>query len=79
MHVVFVVINPEHVPEFLRFVQAESAHMLNNVLGGKKGTAWCEGYDSPIVLTPLRALVLITYLYSNPAKDGLETSIDMGA
>ncbi len=72
---VFVVINPEHVPEFLRNVKAESAHMLNNLLGRNRRTVWCEGYDSPIVLTPLHALVFISYLYANPAKDDLEISI----
>jgi hypothetical protein len=76
VHMVFVVINPEHVPEFLRYVKTESAHMLNNLLGRNKRTVWCEGYDSPIVLTPLRALVFISYLYANPAKDALEISID---
>lgn len=76
VHMVFVVINPEHVPQFLRYVKCESAHMLNNILGRNKRTVWCEGYDSPMVLTPFRALVFIAYLYANPAKDNLETSID---
>lgn len=50
--------------------------MINGLLGRTKRTLWCEGYDSPIVLTPTRALIAIAYLYSNPAKDNLETSID---
>jgi len=76
VHMVFVVVNPEHVPEFLRHFKCESAHILNRLLGRKKRTVWCEGYDSPIVLTPARALAYIAYLYSNPAKDNLESSID---
>ena len=75
VHMVIVVVNPDNVPAFMRYFKAESAHMLNNLLGRSKRTVWCEGYDSPIVLTPTRALVAITYLYSNPAKDNLETSI----
>jgi hypothetical protein len=76
VHLVMVVINPDHVEEFFRYFKAESAHMINRLLGRSKRTLWCEGYDSPIVLTPTRALIAIAYLYSNPAKDNLETSID---
>ena len=76
VHMILVVINPDDVDAFIRCFKTESAHMLNRLLGRKKRTVWCEGYDSPIVLTPLRALIAIAYLYSNPAKDNLETSID---
>jgi REP element-mobilizing transposase RayT len=76
VHLVMVVINPDHVEAFHRYFKAESAHMINGLLGRNKKTLWCEGYDSPIVLTPKRALMAIAYLYSNPAKDNLETSID---
>jgi len=76
IHLVLVVINPDHVDAFFRHFKTESAHMINRLLGRKKRTLWCEGYDSPVVLTPVRALIAIAYLYSNPAKDNLETSID---
>ena len=75
IHMIFVVKNPEDVPGFLGYFKRESAHMLNRILGRNKRTIWCEGYDSPIVLTPLRALVAIAYIYSNPAKDNLTESI----
>jgi hypothetical protein len=76
IHLVLVVIDPSHVEAFFRYFKTESAHMINGLLGRNKRTLWCEGYDSPIVLTPTRALIAIAYLYSNPAKDNLETSID---
>lgn len=76
IHLILVVENPADVPSFLRHFKTESAHLLNNLLGRSKRTIWCEGYDSPIVLTPIRALLAIVYLYSNPAKDNLEDSID---
>ena len=76
IHLVIVVINPDHVDAFFRYFKAESAHMINGLLGRNKRSLWCEGYDSPIVLTPLRALIAIAYLYANPAKDNLEVSID---
>lgn len=76
LHLLLTVINPDDVDAFMRCFKTESAHMLNRLLGRKKRTVWCEGYDSPIVLTPKRALIAIAYLYANPAKDNLETSID---
>jgi hypothetical protein len=75
IHMVLVVKDPEDVAGFLRTFKCESAHMINGLLGRRKRTVWCEGYDSPIVLTPIRALVAISYLYSNPAKDNLTESI----
>jgi hypothetical protein len=73
---VLVVVNPADVSQFMRFFKAESAHMLNRALGRRKKTVWCEGYDSPIVLTETRTLNSITYIYANPAQDNLEVSID---
>ena len=50
--------------------------MLNRILGRRKRTIWCDGYDSPLVLTLRRALVALAYLYANPAKDNLVPTID---
>ena len=76
VHIVLVVNKPDDVHSFFRCFKTESAHMINGCLGRGKRTVWCEGYDSPVVLTPVRALAAIAYLYANPAKDNLETSID---
>lgn len=76
LHLIGVVDDPDHVPAFIRHFKTETAHLLNRLLGRKKRTIWCEGYDSPVVLTPLRALMVIAYTYANPAKDNLEESID---
>jgi hypothetical protein len=76
VHIVLVVMNPDDVHAFIRCFKTESAHMINRLLGRGKRTLWCEGYDSPVVLTPVRAFLAIAYLYANPAKDGLEASID---
>ncbi len=75
IHMIVVVENPNDVSGFISRFKTESAHMLNRVLGRAKRTVWCNGYDSPVVLTPLRTLIAITYLYANPAKDNLEDSI----
>jgi len=76
VHMTFVIHNPSDVPKFIGHFKAEVAHRLNILLGWNKRTVWCEGYDSPIILSPLRALMAIAYLYANPAKDHQEDSID---
>ena len=76
IHMILVVDNPEDVHQFIGYFKAESAHRFNRVLGRQKRTVWCEGYDSPIVLTMVRAMVAIAYLYANPAKDNLEETVD---
>ncbi len=76
IHMVLVVISPDDTARFVGHFKAETAHRFNALLGWSKRTVWCEGYDSPVILSPRRALMAIAYLYSNPAKDGLEDSID---
>jgi REP element-mobilizing transposase RayT len=76
VHMMLVVYNPDDIPRFLGHFKTESAHMLNAILGRKKRTIWCEGYDSPKVLTLSKALAMISYLYSNPSKDNLVHTID---
>lgn len=67
--------NPEDVPGFMERFKTESAHYLNRLLGRKKRTIWCAGYDSPRLLTVEDAIEKIAYLYTNPVKDGLVDSI----
>lgn len=76
LHLILVVNNPDDLYQFIGYFKGETAHRFNRLLGRTKRTIWCEGYDSPVILTPLRALIAIAYLYSNPAKDNLEDSID---
>ena len=76
LHMLLTVDNPDHVSSFIRHFKTDSAHMLNSILGRDKRTVWCDGYDSPVVLTFARAIMVIAYIYSNPAKDNLVDSID---
>ena len=76
IHMLLVVINPSDTSNFLGYFKAEAAHRFNLLMGWTKRTIWCEGYDSPVVLSPLRALLALAYLYANPAKDNLVNSID---
>lgn len=76
LHFLIVVDNPDDIKGFMERFKSESAHALNRVLGRKKRTIWCEGYDSPIILDLEKAIDQICYLYENPSKDGLVDSIE---
>jgi len=76
IHLVVVVRNPDDIPSFLRHFKTESAHALNSLLGRNKRTIWCDGYDSPRVLTLTKTISVIGYIYANPAKDNLVGSVD---
>ena len=77
VHMLLRVIGPDDTANFIGYFKAELAHRINQLMGWSKRTVWCEGYDSPVVLTPTRALIAIAYLYSNPAKDNLEDSLEI--
>lgn len=76
VHMIVVVEDPDDVKEFMRVFKCESAHAVNRLLGRKKRTVWCEGYDSPPLLNPNKAVEKIIYTYSNPSKDNLERDIE---
>ncbi|MBX7143689.1 MAG: transposase [Oligoflexia bacterium] len=59
IHMVLVVKNPDDVCRFVGYFKTESAHTLNGLLGREKRTVWCEGYDSPVILSPLREFMCI--------------------
>jgi REP element-mobilizing transposase RayT len=76
VHLLAVVSNPDDVKGFVERFKTESAHAINRLLGRKKRTIWCEGYDSPTVLTASEVMRYLVYLYTNPAKDNLEDTIN---
>lgn len=76
VHLFLVVTNPDDLKGFMERFKSESAHAINRVMGRKKRTIWCEGYDSPILLDLEAAINKKIYLYENPAKDGLVDSIN---
>jgi hypothetical protein len=76
VHIILVVDNPEDIPGFICRFKTESAHAINRLLGRRKRTVWCEGYDSPILGSPVDVIRQIVYLYTNPSKDALVDSIE---
>ena len=75
VHMIVVVDNPDDVKGFIERFKTESAHAINRLLGRRNRTVWCDGYDSPVLLTPQDVIREIVYTYTNPAKDNLEDSI----
>lgn len=76
LHLLLVVEDPEHVDDFMRYVKGESSHAVNRILGRRKHTIWCEGYDSPVVLTVEDVLRYVGYIYTNPQRAGLVRTMD---
>jgi REP element-mobilizing transposase RayT len=75
-HMFIFLENPDDLKGFMERFKCESSHAINRLLGRKKRTIWCEGYDSPVILDIETAIDKIAYLYENPAKDNLVDSID---
>ena len=75
-HIMLVVENPDDVRGFMERFKTESAHVINRLLGRQKRTVWCEGYDSPTVISLDRVIEKIVYIYRNPSNDNLVDSID---
>lgn len=76
IHLLLVVEDPNDVNQFMAHFKTEYAHMVNNLLGREKRTVWCEGYHSAPILDVATALEKLAYVYTNPAKDALEHSIE---
>jgi len=66
----------EAIPLFMKYIKGESAHAINNILGRRKRTIWCQSYDCPVMLTASNVTKYIAYLYTNPEKDRIIDSID---
>lgn len=77
VHLIAVVEDPDDVKGFMERFKTESAHAVNRLLGRRKRTVWCKGYDGPTLLTPEDVINKLAYIYENPAKDGLEDRIEM--
>jgi len=76
VHFIMIVDDPNDIPDFMERFKTESAHAINRLLGRKKRTIWCEGFDNPALLTPTDVIDKISYVYLNPIKDGLVQALD---
>lgn len=76
IHMIVQVLDPSDAADFVERFKTESAHAINRLLGRKKRTLWCEGYDSPLIPDLATLISKIAYIYENPSKDGLTDKIE---
>lgn len=76
VHLIITVICPEAVDNFIQYLKRESAHAVNRLLGRRKRTIWCEGYDSPVILDQDKVLDKIAYVYANSAEANTSDTIE---
>lgn len=76
IHMLIVTTDPSLVKDFMERFKTESSHYINALLGRKKRTVWCEDYFCVPILTLSSAMKKVRYIYTNPAKDGLESCIE---
>jgi len=65
-HILIVVKDPRDVPNFVEYLKRETAYCVNRLLGRRKHTVWCDGYDSPVILDLETAIRRLKYVYLNP-------------
>lgn len=68
IHIIALVEDPTMVESFMERFKCETAHAINRLLGRRQVTVWCEGYDSPTILTLDDLVEKLAYLYANPVR-----------
>ena len=76
IHLIFVVLNPGDIYEFVGYIKRESAHAINNLLGRNQHTVWQQGYDSPCIASAEAVMNRLAYHYTNPQRAGLVEKIE---
>jgi len=76
LHLLAVVSDPELLVRFVDHVKTELAHAVNRLLGRKRHTVWCEGFDAEPILTRENALDKLVYVYTNPQEAHLADAIE---
>lgn len=77
VHMLVIVDNPAHLPEFVAYLKRESAHAINKLLGRNQRTVWKDGYDPVVILDAEKLIQRLIYFYLNPARANLVESIDL--
>ena len=75
LHLIVLVEDPEMLESFMERFKCETAHAVNRLLGRRQVTVWCEGYDSPAILTVDDLVEKMAYVYANPVRAHLSDSI----
>ena len=75
IHIVVLIEEPTGIEGFMERFKCETAHAVNKLLGRRQVTVWCEGYDSPAILTIDDLIEKLAYVYANPARANRTDSI----
>jgi REP element-mobilizing transposase RayT len=75
VHMIATVGDPTMIESFMERFKCETAHAVNRLLGRRQVTVWCEGYDSPTILTVDDLIDRIAYVYANPVRARLSAAI----
>ena len=75
VHLIALVEEPRDIESFMERFKCETAHAVNRLLGRRQVTVWCEGYDSPAILTLEDLIEKVAYVYANPVRAHLAASI----
>lgn len=68
VHIIALVEDPTVIESFMERFKCETAHAVNRLLGRRQVTVWCEGYDSPTILTVEDLIEKLAYVYANPVR-----------
>lgn len=75
-HILLCVAEPGDIVGFMDRIKTETAHAVNRLLGYRQRTVWCDGYDAEPILTVNDAVSRFVYLYTNPQRARLVSSIE---
>jgi REP element-mobilizing transposase RayT len=70
-HMIVIVQDPKDVSDFMEYFKREMGYYVNRLLGRRKHTVWCEGFDSPVILDSEKAIERLKYTYLNPVQSDL--------
>jgi REP element-mobilizing transposase RayT len=70
-HLLLIPIDPDNIPLFMKYIKQEMAHALNKLRGRKKRTVWCDGYDSPRIISYHKAIKYFSYINLQPVAAGI--------
>lgn len=75
IHIIVLVEDPTTVESFMERFKCETTHAINRLLGRRQVTVWCEGYDSPVILTIDDLVEKLAYVCANPVRAHRAASI----
>src|SRR5574344_1005816 len=76
IHFIIIIKEPVHLAQFLDHFKTSTALAINKLMHIPKGSVWEKGSDSPVILDLYSLIKKVAYIYCNPAKANIVSSID---